>query len=315
MFCTKCGNKMNEGAVFCSGCGTKTTNSQTQTPQIPTESITPNATIERSGLNEVESQPPTINALDEIPLRDVDSGDFKSFVDNHIKTNTKFASANELLTRSKPLTFIWVCLAIAVGIFATLGIINNSFQPVVLLVALFFGYAAAFVVGFFKRIRILKTQRLSKAIDTEDFINFLNANLNYITSDFGGWQYSTKTTPPNLKNVIDDQNAETVGEYAANLLQEIAGQTSVEIISSFRNKGVDVVIEFITTRDGESLYAVAARKRKSKLLGVLLKIADILGGNNRGTNTGFGEYKVVYLTAPILKAAVEYYIGFKSSEV
>lgn len=85
MSCQKCGTQIGEGADFCHKCGTKMVYENTA------QSIEPDhTTIEQEKMNTVMQD-------------DVDS--FKNFVDNHVRSNTKFSSAETLITNSKPWIF------------------------------------------------------------------------------------------------------------------------------------------------------------------------------------------------------------------
>ena len=72
------------------------------------------------------------------------------------------------------------------------------------------------------------------------------------------------------------------------------------------NKKISAVIFFHSDFDNQRRYKISARKES-----VMFVITDSAAGS---TNAGFGEYSCLYKSAPILSAAVEYYLKLKVAQ-
>jgi len=224
----------------------------------------------------------------------VPAENFKEFVDTHIKATTKFNSADDLLTRAKPLRFIWICL----GVSMLVGLI--AIFPVGAILGLIVGYIAAFIIGLVKRIKISgKPHAFSGDIDPDDLATFLNTSLSYLPPYFGEWAS------------LHDKVIEKSGILASVANEVIKDEVTVKSIGCIihGNKN-SIKIKFTFYNDSEPRYEILAQKIKSKLL----KVVEVLGDNDN-TNAGFGEYKCLYNSIPILSAAIEYYIKTKSEEL
>lgn len=161
MFCQKCGTQIGEGADFCHKCGTKVVYENTAQPIEP-EHIA-------AGQEEMN------------PVIENDADSFKKFVDEYIQANTKFSSAEALITSSKPWVFAWVC----VGVLSLIGLLVASL-PGVLIFGGFFGYAAVFITSGI--IRMNYTHKFSgefeQEISSEEFLAFLNEHLKIVSPYF-----------------------------------------------------------------------------------------------------------------------------------
>lgn len=151
MFCNECGNKLSEGVTTCPNCGTKTT----ATGKIDNNTET-----------------------------------FKHYVDAHIRKNTNFQSAEDLIKNSKPWGFMGkaVCISALIGIIA--AIIEGVFGYIFLFGIL--GTCMAFiVVPMISNSKYEK--KFSAKIDTSSDIDiaslceFLSGNLHNIDPYFSEW--------------------------------------------------------------------------------------------------------------------------------
>lgn len=110
MFCQKCGTELPEKSEFCHKCGANQT--------------APKATQPSANIQEAETRQSV----------STDINAFKNFVDNHVRTTTKFSSAEDLLKNSKPWRFVWICFGAA----TLVGLLTG---PGVLLIGPLFGYS------------------------------------------------------------------------------------------------------------------------------------------------------------------------------
>lgn len=170
MFCHKCGTQIAEGAGFCHKCGTKVVDGE---DTIQTEDTTP------------ELMPEQI--ISNIPVQTNEADDFKEFVDNHVRTNTKFQSAEELLNSRVPQKFMWICF----GIPAILGLIAGG-PLLAVLFGLFFGYPAVLLTDFMKGSNVTVAGPVEKTngkIDSDNLVQFLNEQMSYLSPHFHEWGY------------------------------------------------------------------------------------------------------------------------------
>jgi len=203
---------------------------------------------------------------------------FKEFVDNHVRTTTKFQSADDLLKNAKPFTFIWFCI----GVPAIVGLILGG--PLGLMIfGILFGYGASFIASGIIRIRYSSRfhGEFTGDINIEDLFIFLNGHLKHIHPDFHEWGYmSNKSIFAIYENAI------------SNAMKE------VQIYSEFGPKRKTLAAFYIkpktvNAKPGEKLYFVGARRK-----GFLLD----------GNIAGFLGHGTLIRTAPILQAAMEYYL-------
>lgn len=285
MFCHKCGTKVADDAGFCHNCGTKMV--QGDTVQEPLEVIPTNDEPKCTSTAEPLPQPSAaaVQTIDRDIVSNNSRDDFKAFVDNHVRTTTKYQSAEELLNSRVPLRFVWICLGVA----AMLGIL--TFNPIVLLLALLLGYGVACAVGAAKRIRYPAKYdgKFEGSVDLEDLIQFLNTHLTYLSPHFHEWGLLSR---------------EGLGVRGALL-------TSMAESASERLKEVRLCTGF-----GEREWRLAVLYIRPDILqpdsGQMEYFADvenkISGLPFLSHSTGFSKYVDLVKTAPILQATMEYYL-------
>ena len=262
MFCFKCGAQVTEGADFCHNCGTNLTGGRDFRQE------------ERTivSASELEQSTSTTTVQAGVP------SDFKEFVDNYVRTTTKFQSAEDLLRNSKPLTFIWICIAIP----AIIGLILGG--PIAMLVlGGFFGYAATFIAGGIirKQYRMKFKGEFIGDINIENLIVFLNESLKIISCDFHEWGYLSKK---GLVSVLENAAAKAAKE--------------VRICAEFGSKRKNLVIFYIRPQNinekSEKMFYFTDALRNGFLID--------------GRAAGFLAHSSLIKTAPILHAAMEYYL-------
>jgi len=269
MFCTKCGNHVADNAKFCPKCGTKVVTDTTQ--ETPDTSV---RTVEPKAANPVVPSPQT--AMPAQTNVSPDNGkDFREFVDNHVRTTTKFKSADDLLKNGKPFTPLWICFGV-ITLVLTVAMFHGGILGSILCGVLF-GYVAAYLLGRINYFRLYQkhcTGKLTREIDLEDLVKFLNANLQFAGSNLGEWGF--------------------------------CGQNSFgeESIGCKFSKKIHAIITFSENSVSGKFYAIGSRKGNVTYYVVITPHGFSAGG----TDAGFGRLACLYKAAPIIKAAMEYYL-------
>lgn len=279
MFCHKCGTKVADDASFCHNCGTKIV--QEDTVQKPLEVIPandePKYTSTAEPLPQPSAAPVQTISRDNFPT---DSGnDFKTFVDNHVRSTTQFQSADDLFQNSKPLTFIWVCIGIpSVG-----GLVLGG--PVGLLIfGALFGYAAVFITSGIIRGRYSAkfSGKFDGNINPDEFLLFLNGHLRQLSPYFHDCGY------------LDQRGGliATIGTAVSNALKEV--NLCCECGPKKKSLATICIRPDATNPDsGRMQYIVGAIRN-----GFLID----------GRAAGFLGHTCLFKTAPIMQAAMEYYL-------
>jgi hypothetical protein len=176
--------------------------------------------------------------------------------------------------------FLWIIIGVS-----CLGIFGGP----LIIVTLIFGYAAAFIASGVIRLRYSGTYsgEFTGDINIDELLLFLNEHLNQIHPNFHEWGYlSKKGILPVLENAL------------ANATQE------VRICSEFGPNRKSLVAFYIKpktvdAKPGEMLYYVDALKNGF--------LAD-------GRAAGFLGHGTLIRTAPILQAAMKYYLKSKGDK-
>ncbi len=160
MFCQNCGTQLPEDAVFCPECGTKTES----------------AAILQTGAEKGSADKGAPGDLEQ----------FRQFVDNHVRSTTKFQSAEELLRRKDPLLQIWILFF---SIFTILGCIVGG--PLGIVLGIFFGHIAKWIAGGVIRYRCFSrtSGKVEGGIDGDCLRIFLDTQLNGLYPCFHAWDY------------------------------------------------------------------------------------------------------------------------------
>jgi hypothetical protein len=280
MFCYKCGTQLPETSGLCHKCGTKIVTAETV--QQETDTLVP--TIEPNAGNTVgsSSQAP-ITSVQTVVHTPASDTDFKAFVDNHVQSTTKFQSADDLLKNSKPWMFLLPCF----GIPTVVGIFGG---PVMMLIlGGLFGYAATFIASGIIRLRY-RSRHVGEFIgevNIGELMQFLNVNLRLVSPAFHEWNYY-KQSGLGLQSIIIVGIANAVG----NALKEVT------ICGEYGSKKKNLTL--ITIRPhpakpnlGEMQYLIGAERN---------------GFMFDGRASGFLSHSCLIKTAPILQAAIEYYL-------
>jgi hypothetical protein len=217
--------------------------------------------------------------------------DFEEFVDGRIRETTKFQSANDLLTNSKPLSFIWKCFVSVFLIFILIGLINGTiaiiFSPILLLTVAIFGFATAFIAGGIIRLRFCSKffKVIDGYVDPDDLIQFLSKSLKYLQPTIHEWGYMTQGG-----FIIG-----TIGAAASKALNEVL------ICAPYglkKKRLTNICIRPEPTRPDSGRTQI------------------IFGATNNGVtfyflDSKFPMHKCLLKTVPITSAAIEYYLKSK----
>ena len=284
MFCVKCGNKMIEGAAFCTNCGAKSVVSDT-TQQIPSPAtltdVTPVTTVQQTITSPTVSN---VSQTHDSPI--CDNQEFREFVDNHVRTTTKFQSAKDLLDNAKPLKFVWVCL----GISFVIGLL--TLNPLVILILLgFLGFTSAWIIGGIIRFRYcVKTSgEFVGGINMDDLLQFLNENLSYLQPYLHGWGY------------LETSGGTNVFAHLANAVSNELKEISICTQFGPKQKQLAVIVirpHAAAPDSGRMQYTFYVENNGITLMGM---------------DTGFPKHVCLFKTVPILQAAMEYYLKSKGA--
>jgi len=222
-----------------------------------------------------------------------DENDFKLFVDNHVRMTTKFQSAKDLIMNSKPMSFIWICIVSLVVFGMLLGAIKGEVRGIFggLLVGCFFGYAAVFIVSGIIRskYRAKFSGKVEQKIDPENFLAFLNEHLRIISPYFHDCGYLDQRG--GMLTILSNALSDAMKEV--NLCCE-CGENEKK---KKRNLAVICIRPDVSNpSSGMTQYFASATYN-----GFLI---------DRG-GAGFLAHSCLIKTAPVLQAAIEYYVKNK----
>ncbi|MDR1803454.1 MAG: zinc ribbon domain-containing protein [Treponema sp.] len=278
MFCQKCGNQVVDNAKFCRKCGALIAGDDS----IQHASTEPVSIASPKPVELTQEATPETFAQESVPAADTD--EFREFVDNHIRTTTKFKSADDLLKNCKPLTFIWICLGVSFLVGSLMSFPIGGFLFLIL------GFVAAFIAGgvIRGRYRSKTAGEFDGKIDTDELLRFLNEHLAYLHPYLHEWGYMEQSG---------------TGLYALSASVS-AAMKEVILCAAFGSKK-------------KRLATICIRPETANPESGQMKY--IFGAENNGvsfydTNAGFMQHICLIKTAPILQAAMEYYTKLKSSQ-
>ena len=216
---------------------------------------------------------------------------FKAFVNHYIQSTTQYQSVEDLLNSKVSANLLWACLLGPAAVLAMLSLVISGRPGVALVFAilgLVIGFFTAYVVGWNERRKL--SNKFSNAftgpVDTEDLLVFLSNNLSALSPVFHEWSYITQ---------------EGYGVY---------GVISAELINAAQKSLNEVSLG---TKLGEKGGFLAE-------LYVGLDIRDRASGKMRYTPDvehrisglmSFKKYTLLVQIAPVLQAAMEYYLTLK----
>lgn len=235
---------------------------------------------------------PSANVQKAKPVQSVsaDSNDFKKFVDDHVRATTKFSSAEDLLKNSKPWAFTWICFGVSILVWLLLYLksgTGSEYFFLCLFFGLFFGYPATVIASGIIRRKYRRRfgGNFFGAIDMNDFCAFLNEHLQSISPDFHEWGFLSSK-----------------GGFLTTVANKVATDLKeVHICAEFGPKRKRLVEIWVRPKErdaesGEQWYGVDADKN------------GFLWDGRAGE---FYAHGTLIRTAPILQAAMEYYLKIR----
>ncbi len=284
MFCSKCGTQLPEDSGFCHKCGAKVVRADTTQQGTNTSVATASPSATNTAASLPQPSPVPVQTVTPASIPSDSGNDFKTFVDNHVRTTTKFQSAEDLLKNSKPLMFLWFCF----GIPTVIGLIAGG-PLVALLLGLVFGHVARLVVGGIMRTKYtLQTiGNLDGNIDTVDLLQFLNEQLAYLHPYFQEW---VQTSERGLVATLGASQSEV------NIYTPFGDKQRSASIICIRPEGARVDTEKMEYVFGAMNFSPSSL---SRVVGIsifsLLQIGD-------------PKHICLFKTVPILQAAMKYYL-------
>ena len=206
---------------------------------------------------------------------------FKEFADKHVQSTTQFQSVSDLIDNSKPMKFAWICF----GVLSLLGLICGALAGL-LIIGGFFGYAVTFIAS-----GIIRNQYRGKFygefeqdINIEDFLSFLDENLKTLSPYFHECGYYKQSG--GLQTIISNS--------ASRVFKEV----TLSCVCGAKKKRLATICIRPDIRNPDS-------GRKQYFVG-----AEYNGFLIDGRASGFLGHACLIKTAPIMQAAIEYYLNY-----
>lgn len=204
MFCYKCGAQIEDKSVFCHKCGAKILDGDTDKMK---SDLVKEQKQEGDTLPEVIQKGAEMNKANMQSTRKSDSMEigFKEFVNTHVKKKTEFESAEALLDSKVSQKFLGISLGVpAILLFLSFIVNGPNLERFfgLIIIFIFFAYPIAILADYIFSLRVTGgNHKTDKSIDVDDLILFLNRNLSYLSPYFNEWNYM-KTVGYGLRGVI-----------------------------------------------------------------------------------------------------------------
>lgn len=292
MFCYRCGTEIPDGAVFCHKCGEKISAGNKEKEMPDSSSV-----LQKNGISQEELRQNSniINKQNIESTKDLQSkeDDFREFVNDYVRKNTAFQTAEELLSSQIPDRFVRICYGVPAVciVYRYISLLPHNAGTVgeiiadilaYIFFAFIFGYLVAHLVGGIKKYKYAAqfSGAIESHIEVDEFIQFLNENLAYLSPYFHEWGY--------LKQTMNF----TVGGISVAEM-DITGNIEIALCSEFGEKGAFFSVIYIRPD-----FSAHDSERKKYACNVKMRNTDIR----------CEKYACVVKTAPILHAAMEYYL-------
>ena len=213
---------------------------------------------------------------------------FKSFVNRHVQSTTQYRSVEDLLNSNVSANLLWASLlgpAVVLGLLSL--VISGRFGTALVLAlpGLLIGFFTAYVIGWNERRKLSNkfSNTFTGPIDTDDLLVFLSNNLSVLSPIFHEWSYITQ---------------EGYGIYGAvsagitNAVQKSLNEVSLgSELGEKRRFFSELYIgpDLLDRASGKMRYTPDVEHRISGIM-------------------SFKKYTLLVQIAPILQAAMEYYL-------
>lgn len=282
MYCRHCGRELPENVNFCPACGTKVV-----PIQLPAE----------APLTAPRPEP-----AKEVPSFSVgDLGEeFLRFIDRHVQAATGFETAAQLLNSKVSIAFYGKCFLFPVlGIWIVTwllmwmndrGFLRGLLAGALLgaLLGLIIGFFTAYVVGWYRRGKVSTryTSVFSDPLDLADLQEFLSESLPKISPMFQQWSPMTQVGY-GFRGVLTAE--------MTNAMQRAAHEVTIGTELGPKNKFFAELTIYPDQQDPTSGKVWYVPGVEHRIVGIF----------------SFKKYTLLVQIAPILQAAVTYYLELK----
>lgn len=270
--------------MFCHKCGTELPEKAEFCHKCGAKQTAPKETQPSANIQEIKTGQSVSTEIN----------DFKNFVDNRVRQTTNFQSAEELLNSRVPQNFLWLCFGIPAVIVLILGIKSGTILDIGTIAGallgseLLLGYPAALLTDFFRGWKAKgAVQRTDVEIDKNKLIQFLNGHLSPLFPQFREWGYLSTNIQYSFAFGKLLSSTKYTDAASGNRVGTIFGR---RIQRCF----VEIWIEPDKT-DSESKQTISFGTA----------IASVVPS----------KYSCMVRAAPILQAAMEYYLKLSDKEI
>ena len=300
MFCYKCGIELPDGTAFCHKCGAKMSamNVNKEISDSPDMLQKQKKGVSKGVLRQDGA---VTNEQNSESVKDIQNNrdDFREFVNGYIRKNTAFQSAEELLRGQVSSRFVQICYGVPavfmvyflISLSRDAGFAKNIIMNILafMFITFIFGYLAVHVAGgIMKNLYAAKfSGEIESHIEVDDLIQFLSEKLVYLSPHFHEWGYLRQTMNLTVNGV-------SVTEM------DITGNTEIALCTEYGENKAFYSVIYIRPD-----LSAPDSGRKKYICNVKMRKADIR----------CEKYACVVKTAPILQAAMEYYLKqYKAKE-
>ena len=222
------------------------------------------------------------------PKEDSNRENFKSFVNRHVQSTTQYRSVEELLNSNISANLLWASLlgpAVVLGLLSLVISGRLGTALVLALLGLLIGFFTAYVVGWNERRKLSNkfSNTFTGPIDTDDLLVFLSNNLSALSPIFHEWSYITQ---------VGYGIYGAVSAGITNAVQKSLNEVSLGTeLGEKRRFFAELYIgpDLLNRASGKMRYTPDVEHRISGIM-------------------SFKKYTLLVQIAPILQAAMEYYL-------
>ncbi len=289
MFCSKCGTQLEKKALFCHKCGAKISDvnvdKEISDPVVKDQKQRSGISSEvlHQGGNVMDNDMKSVGAADQMENK------FRDYINEHVRKTTEFETAEDLLNSKVPQKFIRIYFGVSLILLFILFLGEPSFGSLCVIFFMFgfmvypIGLLVDYIFSFRAKGGESKTR---ESINTDELIAFLNSNLAYLSTYFGEWSY--------IKMVGYGMKGAMVAAAQNAMMGTRVGTEFGEKKSCFVE--IHISPDHANLDSGKTVYFFSASMRS------ILRPWP-------------ARYVCMVKAAPVLRAAMEYYLKeYKSEE-